>query len=942
MRKLLGIVSLQVVLACALFGAVAHSQPLPQDPLIIRGKLDNGMIYYIRPNHKPEKRVELRLMVRAGSLLESDNQRGIAHFIEHMGFNGTKHFESGKLVDYFESIGAEFGPDTNAYTTYDHTLYMFSLPTDPPEALDKGLTALSDYAGGDLFNPTEIDKERGVILEEHRLGRDMQTRIFDKIMEIALKGTRYPDRATIGKAEDIEKFAQSDFLDFYGKWYRPDEMAVVVVGDIDPATVEKDIKTIFSQIPKAAPQELPIYKDTPHSDIRAGIVTDRELPVSQVLVGYTRDPEHVNTEEENRTAIIENIAIGIYNDRLNELSMKENPPFKQAGGGKDWPLLGFDVVGVTALPEMKKEIVALKAVLEEIERIRRFGVLQVELDEQLKKTGEALRAAAEEKDKQESSSLASGIANDFLFSDTYTDVTTDKALFEKYKSTIKLEDVKAALERLFAPQNMTALLIMPDFMKSMYKDDDILKAVADVQKEDIKPYERKAAKKSTDYAKLVPGEIKSKETDAATGVTKVTFGNGMKVLVKPTDFQKDEIIFSGFAPGGILFETYADRGVSRLAFGAWILGGTKDLSSVEIDRLMSGKSISIASNDRENFSLNGSTVNKDFEETLQWVRDYLTIPGWRSEGVAKAKGLLEDQIKQMDADQDGVFNQALYEQLCPGKPIAYWPTAEQLDALTAQQLAALEEKSTAPGNMEFTFIGNLDVDKTIALAAKYLGSIPARPVAQIPDEMRSCNLAEGYTKRIVYKGVEARTQIAIIMPGLSMDSPDAPAVGIMSHVVETRMLKKLREELGGTYYTYLYPAYNQYLKNRNFIIAGLATDPSKVDSMIAETYNLFAGLAADGPTADEMTAAKEISLKNQRENLKKNDYWLGILNGRTASGLPLDLDLKNKDKAQEVTPEQVKAVAAKYLLQETKVEVIALPEKSDAAAPAAAPAPENK
>lgn len=907
--------------------ALRADTPLASDPALVTGVLDNGLSYYILENHKPEKRVEIRLVVKAGSLLESDPQQGIAHFIEHMGFNGTDHFKPGELVDYFESIGAEFGPDTNAYTSFDHTVYMLSLPTEPAEPLEKAMLAMRDYAGGMSLLPDELEKEKGVVLEELRLGREMQTRIFEQALAVTMKGTVYPDRMPIGKKETIEVFTPELSRDFYGKWYRADRMAIVVAGDIDAAAVEQRIKAIYGDLKKPADSDaLPIFHYAAHDDIYTGIITDPELPISMVAILFTRDPMPYTTEETFRTGMIEDIATGIYNNRLNEISLKENPPFKSAGGGLWWNLLAFDMVAFQAQPDMKKEKKALLSLLEEAQRIHRHGVLQEEVDEQIRIIAESLRVRAEEKDKLESSSLAGGLADSFLYGGAFMNPVAEQQLFDKIKGGITLNDVQAAVQKMFEQKNMTVLFILPEFQKSMYKEKDLLDAVEQARGADVAPYTREAAAKSTDYGALKPGAAAKTETFDDISATVVTFDNGIRVVLKSTDFQKDEILFSGFSLGGVLRETYEDRGLAKLASIAWILGGTGDLTSVQIDRLMSGKTISISPAGRENYSLSGNTVNKDFEETLQWLRDYLVIPGFREEGVAKARGLLSDSIKEMEAEQSGVFNVELQELLCPGNPMAYMPTEEQVAKLTADQLRNFHRMNASPAGMEFTFVGNLDVENAITLLARYLGSIPAAAPVPVPLPALECHIPEGLTHRVIYKGVEPRTQIAIVLPGPALDAPDAPAVKVLAKVAENRMLDRLREELSGTYYAYLSAGFNPFITGRNFLFAGMAADPARVDEMLTETYKIFNDLATKAPTEEEINTAKEVAAKDLEDNLKKNGYWLGAMSGSLTSGLPLDTDLRVAREIQNVTADQVCAAAAAYLLSKTRIELIAMPE----------------
>jgi zinc protease len=912
-------------LVLATSGAARAADDLAWDPAVTRGELPNGMEYFIMKNAKPEKRVEFRLLVRAGSVHETDVQQGIAHFIEHMGFNGTEHFAAGDLIKYFESVGVEFGPDTNAYTSFDHTMYMLSLPVEP-EPLEKGLLAMRDYAGGMLFLPEEVEKEKGVVLEELRLGRDMYTRIIEKALGIALKGSRYAERMPIGKKENIEAFDAVLCKEFYTANYRPDNMAFVVVGDIDPKDMEQKIKDTFGTLPRPDQDfELTVFKDVPHDDLYAGIVTDRELPLSMIFVTYTREPSPVRTQNDYRAQLAETLAVNIYNKRLEEITLSGNAPFKEAYGSADWSMKGFDVVTAYAQTDMKKERAALERLMTEIERMRRHGALEQELEEVKSDLAESLRVAVAEKDKRESAPLAGNIAMSWFNGEPFLEITAEKALFDSLRQGITIDDARRAIEEVFAPVNMAALMILPEFQKSLYKEKDIVAAVESASGADIPAYARQETVKTTDYSKLVPGKVADRKEFKDTGVTAVTFDNGLRVLIKPTDFQEDEILIAGFAPGGVLHETPADRGVGRLAIDAWTTGGTAEFDSVQIGRLMSGKSISIHAMGRENFSLGGATVNKDFEETLQWLRDYLDTPGYRDEAVAKIKSLTIDQIKQAEADQTGSFRLEMTRQLCPGHPMSYMPSVEQVERITPDQLRAAHRLATAPANMEFTFVGNLDVEKTIALTARYLGSLPARDAAALAPDVMRCDMPEGLTKRVIRRGIEPRTQIAVLFAAPPVDSPDAPAVKAMAKIADTRMLKRLREELSGTYYAYMIYGPSLVVKNRDQLLAAMATDPARVDEMLAEFDAIVNKLAEQGPTQDELKAAKEVAKKDLEEDLKRNDYWAQLLNSNLEMGRAPDVELALARAVQNVTAEQVRAAAKKYLLGETRIEVIALP-----------------
>ncbi len=913
---------------------VDNERELEWDNTVIRGILPNGFAYFIRQNNKPEKRVEIRLVVRAGAILEEDNEYGIAHFTEHMAFNGTENFPPGELVKYFERFGAEFGPDSNAYTSIDHTVYILHIPTEE-EPIDKALTWMADCAAGMLFLPDEVEKEKGVILEEERLYRSVEMRILEKGAKIALKGTKYPGRIKVlGTPETIKALKTEDFKKFYNKWYRPDRMAIVVVGDIDVSDMERRIKEKFEALKALEEEEmLPVYPAPEHNEIWTGIITDKELPAGGGGILMTRPPRHILTIEDFRKNLLETIAIDICNSRLSEITLTpKDPPFKQASAMKVsnmFPITAFEIIAIYSYADMKKELIGLQAIIREIERISRFGVTDEEIKETIAEMDERYRNAIKEKEKRESSYYVQKLVNNFLFKDVVTDVEYRYSIFKKLKETIKTEEVQTAAKELFRLQNATALLVLPEYMKGLYKEKDIIKAIEDVQKEQITAYKREEKKKATDYTKLVPGKILKTEKFDKIGVTRITYESGLRVLFKPTNFQEDEILISTFSPGGNLIESGENKGITRLMSSCWISGGTEEFNAIEIERLQKGKTISIYSSSGHNPSLQAQTINKDFEETLQWMFDYITAPAFREEAVEQAKKQIIDELKDFELRQDSYFYQIQKETECPNNQSSYLPSEEDIKRITSHNLKEFNKTTYVPSRTEITIVGNINLDTAIPLVSKYLGSIREsdRKVVQIPENEVTCKMPSGYTRRMVYKGGEERTKIVIEFPiPIEPLSPDLPAMSILSKVVDMRLLEVIREEFGGTYYIYASSIIPTYLKGRSRLQIGFATDPDKIESFIKKIYEVLEKIKSDGPSIDEIQRAKEVYNKDFEENLKENSYWADILDGADIVGIPLNYYLELHRKVQEVSAEKVKEVAKKYI-GKNKIELIALPEE---------------
>ncbi|MEW5947059.1 MAG: insulinase family protein, partial [bacterium] len=897
---------LAAVLTPAAAQDVDLNEELPWNPALTRGVLENGFAYFIRENKKPEKRAEVRLYVKAGSILEEDSEQGIAHYLEHMAFNGTANFPPGELDKFLELLGMEIGSDNNAFTSFDRTVYILTVPVEG-DNLDTAFTVMADYAGGMLFLPKEVNLERGVILEEERLGRSVERRLFEKGLQIALKGSKYPDRLPIGKVERIEKFSSDDFKRFYRTWYRADRMALAVVGDVDSPEVEAKIRKKFSALPAPPDSEpLPAFPAPRHDETYTGMITDPELPVGGAGLTLTREPSPRRTTGDFYRRTLQNVALAIYNNRLEEIaSSAKNPPFKQAGAMRLREIVWFDLSAVYSVANMNRELETLEVILREMERIRRHGVLPEEIAEQIANIEESYRQRVEEKDKTESENLLEDIGKAFYYDFIPTDVEYDQLLFSRLKSLVTLEGVSAAFREMFEPVNMTAILALPRFMKSKYTTEQIEKVIAKITSESIPPYVREEKKKDFDYSKLIPGTIAERETIEGLGITRLVFENGLRVLLKPTDFKEDEIAFNSFAPGGALLENYSTRGLAEVAELAWIWGGTGDFTRTEIERMQSGRTIRLWTDGGYNLSINGETVKKDFEETLQWLYDYITVPGFREEAVERAKKTRIDRIRDLPLNQDEFFRATSEATVCPDSPVTAVPTEQDILRVTPEQVRRLQASSFVPRNVQFSFVGNFDLEEAVRLIARYLGSLPPAEPEPVPENARSCTFPEGITSRTIHRGMEDRTRIMVAFPGPHFLHPDVPALMVLSKIADIRLNDVLREELGGTYYTYFFYHKDYYLKGKDYLQTGFACDPGKVEFMLGKLYEVLENLKKNPPTDEEMTRAREVFKKDFEEDLKKNEFWLKVMRGADAAGRPLDYHHGMYEASLKVTPQQV-------------------------------------
>ncbi|MEL7004846.1 MAG: pitrilysin family protein, partial [Bacteroidota bacterium] len=602
---------------------------LPVDPKVRVGKLDNGLTYYIRQNEKPEDKVELRLVVNVGSMLEEDNQRGLAHFMEHMAFNGTKNFEKNELVNYLQSVGVKFGADLNAYTSFDETVYILPIPSDDEEILDKGLLVLEDWAHNIELSEEEIDKERGVVIEEWRLGRGANQRMRDEWFPVMFQDSRYAERLPIGKKEVLESFDYETLRKFYKDWYRPDLMSVIAVGDIDPDVMERKIKERFSRIKASKnPKERKFYEVPNHKETLVSIVSDKEATFTQIQLIYKQENEETETLQNFRRQAVYSLYSGMINQRLDELKQSAEPPFFIASTGFGQMVRtksnysSFAVVGQDGIDK------GLMAIALENERVRRYGFTQGELDRYKKTLLNRFEKSYKESDKTESGRYAGEYVRNFLTNEPIPGIAFEYDFYKKVMPSISLAEVNALSKDWITQENRVVVITSPEKEGiDLPTKEEILRTLDQATRADVKPYDDGVTASTFIENKPESGKVQSVVELKTVGAKELTLSNGVKVVLKSTDFKNDEILMSAFSYGGQSLYSEEEGPSASNASGIMAESGVKDFSSTDITKMLSGKTVRVSpyiATLSEGF--NGSTSPKDLETMLQLVHLYFTAP----------------------------------------------------------------------------------------------------------------------------------------------------------------------------------------------------------------------------------------------------------------------------------------------------------------------------
>ncbi|NNE70227.1 MAG: insulinase family protein, partial [Rhodothermales bacterium] len=614
----------------ALPTTVNAQEAMPMDSTYTVGTLANGLTYFIRENQRPENRAALWLAVNAGSILEEDDQQGLAHFLEHMAFNGTRDFEKQELVDYLESIGMRFGPDLNAYTSFDETVYMLEVPTDSLEVLDQALLIMENWASGITLDEEEIEKERGVVLEEMRAGKGAQARVRDKQFPTLLKGSAYPDRIPIGTEEVLSTAPTEAFRRFYERWYRPDNMAVIAVGDFDASDIERRITERFSGIARPeSPLDRPDHPIPAHDETLVTVISDPELTSTSFVVYNLFPKRTATTEADNRRAFVEGVYHGMLNLRFAELRQEPDAPFLFAGSGSGSMVRATDAHVQSAQAKEGRVLESLEKVLTEIERVDRFGFTESEIERARTNVLRGLESALAEKDKRPSARHASEALTHFLTGAALPGLEFNVEQARRELPTITIEEVNALARQTTSQGSRVIAVTGPDKEDVTLPTEEELLAVFDTVRADtsIVPWEDNVLEQPLVSERPRLGIVVRERTHPDIGVTEWELRNGVRVVMKPTDFQNDEVLLRAFSPGGTSLADDEAYNTARFATSVVSAGGLADFDPIQLGKALTGK-IASASTSVGGFeeSVRGRASPEDLETMFQLLYLKFTQP----------------------------------------------------------------------------------------------------------------------------------------------------------------------------------------------------------------------------------------------------------------------------------------------------------------------------
>ena len=910
---------------------VALDKKIPVDPKITVGQFANGMRYYIRENKKPENRAELRLVVNTGSILEDDDQQGLAHFLEHMAFNGTKNFAKHELIEFMESIGMRFGPGLNAYTGFDETVYMLQIPTESEEVMEKAFQILEDWSWAFSLENEEIDKERGVIIEEWRLGLGANARMMDKQFPIIFKGSHYANRLTIGKKEIIENFEHDALKRFYRDWYRPDLMAVVAVGDFEISKVEPLINQHFAQLPAAKdPRPRNIFPVPDHEETLFAIARDKEAMNTSVAVIHKLPLQNMSTVGAYRQMIVEQLYHGMLNQRLAELAQKKDPPFLGASSGKGQFVRSKEVYVLNAGVKDEGIEKGLRALILESERVSRHGFTPSELDRKKRQILRSIEQSYTEREKNNSNVYVSEYIRNFLEDEPIPGIEYEFELFKRFIPEITLAEVNQIGQEWLAENNRVIMINSPDKEGlAIPTEDELIGLLESVVDMTIEPYEDSTIDLPLMAEIPDAGEIIDTKYLDKYDITEWKLSNGVRVILKPTDFKEDEIVFRAISPGGTSLASDEDFIPARMASQVISAGGVGEFSAIDLQKKLTGKVVGVRPiiSDWDE-GLMGSASPKDVEILFQLINLNFTAPRADATMFDVLKNQMKAFLENREADPRFVFYDTLGRIMTQDHPRVRSLTVEQLDEMDLEKsFHFYKDRFADASDFIFVFVGNLDLGVIEPLVTRYLATLPSLDRQETWKDI-GIRTPKGVVKKTVRKGVEPQSQAAIVFTGpFEYTQANRNAIRAMGLVLQTRLRYKIREDLGGTYNIMASPSYDKIPEPAYSVAINFGTDPERVEELISVIFQEIEKFKREGATADELRDAKQAMYRDYETGIKKNRWLLTQLYYRSLEGEALESLFDYLKSLENLTAEVIHGAAKTYLNMENYVQVTLFPEK---------------
>lgn len=929
MKKLIFIVA---SLFLALGATAQMPQNLPLDPKVRTGKLENGLTYFVMQNAEPKGQAEFYIAQKVGAILEEENQRGLAHFLEHMAFNGTTNFPGNRIISYLETIGVKFGANLNAYTAVDQTVYnISSVPLSRAGALDSCLLILHDWANEILLKPEEIDKERGVIREELRTRNNAQMRMLENILPDILPDSKYAHRLPGGLVEVINTFTYQELRDYYEKWYRPDLQGIIVVGDFDAAEVEQKIIKLFNRIPKQANAAVRTEFEVPNNvEPLIAVASDPEGTSTSVMLMYKKD---VMPKEFRPTATslvfnyMNSLITSMLNARLSEIGQKANSPFMGARSSYGDFIVSntksaFEISGGAKEGELSA---ALTAIVTEAEKVRRYGFTASELERAKANYSSSLEQIYNEREKLKNDFYVDQILNHFLTGEAYPGIEAEYAMMTQIAPMITLDQINSHAMTLPTDDNVVIAVMMPkkEGLEIPTKE-QVLNIYTAAKEAQIEAYVETVSNEPLISKLPTVGKIVSESKEPMSGATVWNLSNGATVVIKKTDFKADQILMTASSRGGTSLFSKDDILSSKVINEVISVGGLGNFSSTDLRKVLAGKNVSTRSSvSTTSESISGSTTPKDIETFMQLV--YLNFTSIRKDQEAfdAYKGRMEAQLKNAEVNPMTAFSDTLQKILFNNNPYATRLNMDMLSEIDYDKALNLgRERFANAADFVFTFVGNVDETILLPLVETYIASLPANKAKK--EDWKNIGLVpvQGKIHKEFEKEMQApkSTVYSVYNGKLTYNVENNIMANMTKQVFDIVFTRTIREEEQGTYGVGVNMSTTYYPEDSFTFLFGFDTDVALKERLLNRAYKEIDNVVEKGVEVEDFNKIMEYMTKNYTQSLRENSYWMSVINTRYLLGK--DIHTTYETALKSITPQKLHNFIKELFSTKNRVEVI--------------------
>lgn len=935
-KRSLGLIGLFLFVICGFqLSAQEEHQRLPVDPQVRYGKLDNGLTYYIRHNELPKERADFYIAQNVGSILEEENQRGLAHFLEHMAFNGTKNFPDQGIDDYTESIGMRLGENLNAYTGFDETVYtIMNAPVTRDGIVDSCLLILHDWSNFLLLTDSMIEKERGVIREEWRTGQNAQARLWEQQLPKMYPNSRYAQRMPIGSIDVINNFKAEELRDYYRKWYRPDLQALIIVGDVDVDRVASRIKEIFSDIPAPVnPAERIKFPVSDNKEPLVSIATDKEASNTILYLFYKHDklPEDAYASVSGLVVdYLQSVSATMINERFNELLHQADPPFiyAEASDGDYMIARTKSAWTVAALAKEGEIESTLTTLVKETERMKRFGFTASEYERARVNVLKQYESAYNERNNQKNNTYTREYVNHFTEGGYIPGIETEYALINQIAPGITVEMVNQYIQSIIGEENIVIGLTGPDKTEVQYPSEQgLLQTFQQARLIPVEPYVEHISDEPLIPQLPAPGKITEMKTDPRFDATVLTLSNGIRVVLKHTEFKKDEIIMTATSPGGTSLFGQADNENLKVLNDVMELGGLGNFSVIELGKRLAGKKVSCsASVGTDNESLNGSVAPADLETLFELIYLSVTAPRMDEDAFSSFVTRMQAQLHNVELNPMVALSDSLSEAVYLGNPRAMRIKQADLDKISYSRILEMyKERFADASDFVFTFVGNIDQEAILPFIEQYLATLPSTGRIEKADVDNFPTIRKGaYVNRFNREMETPKATVVDLYSGqMAYTLENIVTANMLKQILDLVYTEKIREEEGATYGVQTSIRIAPFPEGRTTLQIFFDTDPSKREQMNTIAHEELKRITREGPRLTDYQKTMDNMFKRFAENQQENSYWLNTLDNYYYKGFDIYTDYEATLKG--INPDKIKAFTKNLLEQGNNIEIVMEP-----------------